>query len=38
MADHGLALGYHNHHWELIAFPDGRTPLELLFEGAEARR
>ena len=34
MADRGLALGYHNHHWELIAFPDGRTPLELLFEGA----
>ena len=34
MAGHGLALGYHNHHWELIAFPDGRTPLELLFEGA----
>lgn len=34
MADHGLGLGYHNHHWELTAFPDGRTPLELLFEGA----
>lgn len=34
MAGHGLALGYHNHHWELIAFADGRTPLELLFEGA----
>ena len=31
----GLALGYHNHHWELRAFPDGRTPLELLFEGAD---
>ena len=30
----GLALGYHNHHWELLAFHDGRTPLELLFEGA----
>lgn len=30
----GMALGYHNHHWELRAFPDGRTPLELLFEGA----
>lgn len=34
MAGHGLGLGYHNHHWELKAFPDGRTPLELLFEGA----
>ena len=31
----GLALGYHNHHWELEAFADGRTPLELLFEGAK---
>ncbi|MFL5333387.1 MAG: sugar phosphate isomerase/epimerase family protein, partial [Geminicoccaceae bacterium] len=35
MQDQGLALGYHNHHWELVAFPDGRTPLELLFEGAK---
>lgn len=34
MAEHGLGLGYHNHHWELRAFQDGRTPLELLFEGA----
>jgi sugar phosphate isomerase/epimerase len=31
---HGLALGYHNHHWELRPFPDGRLPLELLLEGA----
>ncbi len=35
LQEQGLALGYHNHHWELIAFPDGRTPLELLFEGAK---
>jgi sugar phosphate isomerase/epimerase len=38
MAAHGVALGYHNHHWELIALPDGRTPLELLFEGAAGSR
>ncbi|MFL5335545.1 MAG: sugar phosphate isomerase/epimerase family protein, partial [Geminicoccaceae bacterium] len=24
MQEQGLALGYHNHHWELVAFPDGR--------------
>lgn len=35
LQDQGLALGYHNHHWELLAFPDGRTPLELLFDGAK---
>jgi sugar phosphate isomerase/epimerase len=34
LAGQGVALGYHNHHWELRAFPDGRTPLELLFAGA----
>lgn len=30
----GLALGYHNHHWELVPFTDGTTPLEHLFAGA----
>ena len=35
LQEQGLALGYHNHHWELEAFGDGRTPLELLFEGAK---
>lgn len=35
MQERGVALGYHNHHWELEAFADGRTPLELLFEGAK---
>lgn len=34
MQEHGLAFGYHNHHWELIPFADGGTPLEALFEGA----
>jgi sugar phosphate isomerase/epimerase len=38
MAGQGLALGYHNHHWELKPYPDGRTPLELLFEGAAGSR
>lgn len=31
----GPALGYHNHHWELVPYPDGTTPLEHLFAGAE---
>jgi sugar phosphate isomerase/epimerase len=35
LQERGLALGYHNHNWELAPFPDGRTPLEVLFEGAE---
>ena len=30
----GLALGYHNHDWELSPFVDGTTPLERLFAGA----
>ena len=32
--DRGIALGYHNHHWELHAQADGRTALECLFAGA----
>ena len=33
-ADAGVALGYHNHHWELQAKAGGRNALEWLFEGA----
>ena len=29
-ADHGLAVGYHNHWWELAHRHNGRTALELL--------
>ncbi len=32
--DHGIELGYHNHHWELNKQADGRTALDCLFEGA----
>jgi sugar phosphate isomerase/epimerase len=32
--DHGVALGYHNHDWELRRQPDGRSALECLFAGA----
>lgn len=35
LQSHGLALGYHNHDWELKAFPDGSTPLSHLFAGAD---
>ena len=31
----GLALGYHNHHWELKPYEDGTTPLQHLFQGAD---
>jgi len=30
----GIALGYHNHHWELQVKEGGKTALALLFEGA----
>jgi sugar phosphate isomerase/epimerase len=33
-AGRGPALGYHNHHWELVPYADGTTPLEHLFAGA----
>lgn len=31
---HGVQLGYHNHHWELVVQADGRTALDCLFDGA----
>jgi sugar phosphate isomerase/epimerase len=33
-ADQGIALGYHNHHWELQPKAGGVNALELLFQGA----
>jgi sugar phosphate isomerase/epimerase len=33
-SDQGIALGYHNHHWELNLQADGRTALDCLFAGA----
>ena len=33
-ADDGIALGYHNHHWELQPKAGGASALERLFEGA----
>jgi sugar phosphate isomerase/epimerase len=35
MEAHGLALGYHNHDWELRPLRDGSTPLAHFFAGAE---
>ncbi|GAB5376763.1 MAG: sugar phosphate isomerase/epimerase [Acuticoccus sp.] len=32
--ERGLALGYHNHNWELVPFADGTTPLGVLFDAA----
>lgn len=34
LAAQGIALGYHNHHWELKTKEGGATALELLFEAA----
>ena len=36
MRDQGIALGYHNHNWELEPKEGGKTALELLFEAAES--
>ncbi|WP_010100182.1 sugar phosphate isomerase/epimerase family protein [Verminephrobacter aporrectodeae] len=33
-AEHGIAFGYHNHHWELKPKGGGSTALELLFAAA----
>lgn len=35
LADRGLRLGYHNHHWELETLEDGRPALAHLFDGAD---
>jgi len=32
--EHGIHLGYHNHHWEMVVQADGRTALDCLFDGA----
>ena len=34
-AEEGIALGYHNHHWELQPKAGGVNALERLFQGAE---
>ena len=33
-AGEGIGLGYHNHHWELAAYPDGSTPLGHLLDAS----
>jgi sugar phosphate isomerase/epimerase len=35
MRDHGIAFGYHNHHWELAPKDGTKSALELIFEAAE---
>jgi sugar phosphate isomerase/epimerase len=34
LADEGLALGFHNHDWELMRYPDGLLGLDHLFDAA----
>lgn len=31
LSERGIALGYHNHNWDVQPKRDGRTPLELVF-------
>lgn len=38
LAGHGIRLGYHNHHWEMKPYEDGRRPLEILFEAAQGSK
>ena len=38
LADEGIALGYHNHHWELIRKDGDLTALDLLFAGADGSK
>ena len=33
--DHGIELGYHNHHWEMAPQSNGLTALDCLFAGAD---
>lgn len=33
-AEFGARVGYHNHAWEFQALPDGRIPMDLVFENA----
>ena len=34
LADEGLGLGFHNHDWELMRYPDGLLALDHLFDAA----
>ncbi|CAM2165299.1 Xylose isomerase domain protein TIM barrel [Burkholderia cepacia] len=35
LADQGIALGYHNHNWELDIKDNGATALDILFDSAQ---
>jgi sugar phosphate isomerase/epimerase len=35
LAKDGVTLAFHNHHWELERFDDGRLALDVLFDAAE---
>ncbi len=32
--DAGFRFGWHNHHWEFMALPDGTVPMDLLLDNA----
>ena len=33
----GIGFGYHNHHWEFVKLPDGKTPIELLLASPDVQ-
>jgi sugar phosphate isomerase/epimerase len=35
LKEHGMMIGYHNHHAEFIPFPDGTVPYYLLFDNTD---
>lgn len=35
VADEGLRLAFHNHHWEVEKLPDGSLPLDLLLDAGD---
>jgi sugar phosphate isomerase/epimerase len=34
LRDAGIGFGWHNHDFEFVALPDGKTPHEMIFKGA----
>ena len=33
----GIGFGYHNHHWEFVKLPDGKTPIELILASPDVQ-
>jgi sugar phosphate isomerase/epimerase len=33
----GIGFGYHNHHWEFVKLPSGKTPIELILASPDVQ-